>query len=77
MLVFVFFLTSFYHTCLLFAVCSRTLRTLQLWFVSLPGKGPGECLMDRMMGSGKDVAELAVQVSTSVCSAWHWNSCTT
>ena len=30
---------------------SRThLRTLQLWFVSLPGKGPGVCLVDRIMG---------------------------
>ena len=48
----------FWHRFLpaLFSLRSRThLRTLQLWFVSLPGKGPGWCFMDRIMGrSGLD-----------------------
>ena len=41
---------------LVFFLRSRThLRTLQLWFVSLPGKGLGACLVDRITGrSGLD-----------------------
>ena len=52
---------------------SRTLRTLQLWLVSLPGQGlgwrwdlGGRALMDRRVRS---------QVSILATSAGPWNSC--
>ena len=57
-------------------VFSRTLQTLQLWLVSLPGRGSdqmlgpgGRALVDRIVG------ELRSQVSTSASSAGPWNSC--
>ena len=64
---------------LVFFLRSRThLRTLQLWFVSLPGKGLGACLVDRITGrSGWMTGSLAVQASTLACLAGPWNSCKT